>query len=253
MGGVGANRIYAQGIMLVALGKACNFPRDGGGEQQGAAVLGGGVQQGFQLIAEAEVEHFVCFVQHGGLELRQVEVTALEVVAQAAGRAYNNVAASGQVAGFRAGLHPPYAGHDPCAGFGIEPFQLAADLKSQLARGGNDQRHWCASRAAAVRAVKECICKGKAKGDRFARARAGGNQKVAAFGVIRQNGGLNRGRGFKPARGQSLGERGGSILERHIKRSRQTGMREGIKRPVRKDLSLVPGGCTADPQCPGNL
>ncbi len=93
MAAVLADRRDAQRVLLVALGERDDRARHGGREQQRAARVRRGVEDLLEIVAEAHVEHLVGLVEHDDLEPGQVERAALEMVAQAAGRADDDVGA----------------------------------------------------------------------------------------------------------------------------------------------------------------
>ncbi len=87
MRAVAAQRVDAQSVALELAGKGGDVVRNGGGEHQGSPALGRGAQQLLELLAKAEVEHFVGLVQHHGRERRQHQRAAAQMVAQATRRA----------------------------------------------------------------------------------------------------------------------------------------------------------------------
>jgi hypothetical protein len=131
------------------------------------------------------------------------------MVAQAARRAHHDMRPVRKRAAFARGIGAANAGGDPPARIGIQPFQLAADLQRQFARGGDDQRQRRHRRASAHRR-HQLRGHGHAEGHRLARTGLGGNQQVQPLGGLVQHGGLHgRGLGIA-ARGQRRGKGGGS-------------------------------------------
>jgi hypothetical protein len=65
-----------------------------------------------EILAEAHVEHLVGFVEDDGLECREVERAAFEMVAQAPGGADDDVRAVAELAALLRGVHPADAGGD---------------------------------------------------------------------------------------------------------------------------------------------
>ena len=133
-------RVDAQGVALELARQGRDVARDGGREQQRAALRRRRVEDEFEVLAEAEVEHLVGLVEDHGAQLRGVETSALQVVAQAAGRADDDVAAIGERALLAAHVHAADAGGDARAGRAVEPDQLAVDLQRQFAGRRDDQR-----------------------------------------------------------------------------------------------------------------
>jgi hypothetical protein len=90
---------------LVAPSEGDDVLRQGRGEQQRAAVLRRGVEDELQILAEAEIEHFIGFVKHHDAHLRGVETAALQVVSQAARGADDDMAAIGKCSLLAAHVH----------------------------------------------------------------------------------------------------------------------------------------------------
>jgi hypothetical protein len=62
----------AQRVALVALGQRHDRPRHRRREQQRAPAFGGRVEDLLEVLAEAHVEHLVCFVENRGAQLGEV-------------------------------------------------------------------------------------------------------------------------------------------------------------------------------------
>ena len=199
----------ALGVALVAFGQLRDGLGDGGGEEQGAALGRHGVEDGFQLIAEAEVEHFVRLVEHHDFEALGVEVAALDMVAQAAGGADDDVHALVEGTALHHRVHAADAGGDAAAGLGVEPGQLGLHLKGEFAGGGDDQGQGRAGLGQPFGALgHEVGGHGQAIGDGLARAGLGGDQQVTLRRLL-QHGGLDRGGGEVFARGEGRLQRRG--------------------------------------------
>jgi hypothetical protein len=134
---------------------------------------------------------------------RQVERAAFEMVAQAAGRAHHDMRAVVELATFLRRVHPADAGGDAQPGFFIEPGEFAADLERQFARGSNGQRQRCTGRRHAI--VQQIGGHGHAERNRLARSGLGGNQEIAANGLVLEHSGLDRSRLGIAAGGKGLG------------------------------------------------
>ena len=63
-----------------------------------AALDRRGVEDGFQVFAEAHVQHLVGFIQHDAAQFAGLQVAALDMVLQPARRADDDMGAIGQVA-----------------------------------------------------------------------------------------------------------------------------------------------------------
>ena len=183
--------VDAVGVLLVGPRQGDDVFRQGRGEQQGAALGGRGVEDEFEVFLEAEVEHLVGLVQHHDLEGGKVEVTALQVVAQASRRADHEVGAQAQVALLAARIHAADAGHNDPAGGAVEPAELARDLQRQFPRRRDGQHQRGGGRTEALGLTQDGWCNGQAIGDRLAGSGLGRNQQVAVVGA----GGQDRGSG----------------------------------------------------------
>ena len=139
VGLVAADGVDAHRVALIALGQGGDVLGDGGGEQESAALGRGRIEDFLEVLAEAHVEHLVGLVEDDDLEAPEVEVAPLQVVAQAAGRAHDDVAAGGERPLLLPRVHAADAGHHPRPGCGVKPRQLAADLQRQFAGGGDGQ------------------------------------------------------------------------------------------------------------------
>ena len=106
----------AHGIALVALGQLGDGVRDRCREHQRAALGGRCIEDEFEVFAEAEIEHLVGLVEHHRLQPRHVERAARDVVAQAAGRADDDMGAAFSARRSRAHVHAADAGDDARAG-----------------------------------------------------------------------------------------------------------------------------------------
>ena len=183
----------AQRVALEILGQSRDLFRHGGREHQGAAFFRRGLQDEFQIVTKAEVEHLVRLVQHHGLQARQVKRAALDMVAQATRRADDDMRAAFQRALFGAIVHAAHAGGDLCARLGVKPFQLARDLQRQFPRRRDAQRHGNVGIKQAVRAAQQFLGDADAKGHGLARTGLRRNQHILARDICRQHGRLHRG------------------------------------------------------------
>jgi hypothetical protein len=154
----------AHGVLLVALGELGNGSRHGCREHQRAALGRCGVEDEFQVFAEAEVEHLVGFVEDGGLQFRHVERAAADVVAEAARRADDDMGTAIQRAALGADVHAADAADDHGAGQFIEPFEFAGDLQGQFACRRDDQCQRCACLSEAFVVAEQCRRQCQAEG-----------------------------------------------------------------------------------------
>ena len=180
----------------------------GGGEQQGAAIGRRGFQDELQILAKAHVEHLVGLVQHRATQAAQFQRPALDMVAQAPGRAHHDMGAARQFAPLLPRIHAADARDDARAGIVIEPAQLALHLQRQFAGGCDDQRQGIARGAESGRAFQQGLGHRQPEGDGLARPGLGGNQQVAALGLGLDHRALHRGGRGVVALGQGAGKGG---------------------------------------------
>ena len=207
MGARASGRLNAQGVVLIVLGEIDDAARQGGREQKCAAFLRRGFKNEFQVLTEAEVEHFVGFIQHHGLQIHDPETAAFQVVAQTPGRTDDDVAAGIELLTLGARVHAADASHDARADMLIKPDEFALDLQSQFPRRRDDQRHGVLRTVQGVRAVEHGGGNGHAEGDGLARAGLRRHQEVAALSFGCQNSRLNGRRFGVVAFGKSAVER----------------------------------------------
>ena len=157
----------------------------------------------FEVLAKAEIEHLVGFVEDDGLQLRDIEAASPQMVAQSPGRADHDMRAGRQLALFGAGIHAADAGDDTPIGVLIEPRQFALHLQGKLAGRRDDQGQWCGSPLESFTAIEQVFGDRQPIGDGFAGPGLRRNQQVATGGLVRQYGSLHCGRGIVVALGES--------------------------------------------------
>ena len=139
MAGFAAGRLDAQGVALVFSSQRDDAFRHGRGKQQSAAGLRRRVEEEFEILAKAHVEHFVGLVEHDRRKARKVERAALQMVAQPPRRADDDGRAGLKRTALGARVHAADAGGDPRPGLRVKPAQLLRDLERQLAGRGDDE------------------------------------------------------------------------------------------------------------------
>ena len=91
-----------------------------------------GLEDEFHILAKAEIEHLVGFVEHDGLQLRDVEPAAPQMVA-AAGRACRpRCGRPPPVRAVRARIHAADAGDHARIGILVEPREFALHLQAPV-------------------------------------------------------------------------------------------------------------------------
>ena len=101
-------------------------------EQQRAAGVRRGLEDEFHILAKTEIEHLVGLVEHDGLQFRNVETAAPQMIAQPPRRADHDVRAGGQFALLAARIHAADAGNHARIGVLIEPGEFAMDLQARV-------------------------------------------------------------------------------------------------------------------------
>ena len=197
---------HAHCIALIPLGQFRNHRRHGGRKQQRAAGFGRLAQHEFQIFAKAQIQHFIGFIQHNRANIAQFQRAAFDMVAQAAGRAHNDMGAAFQGAAFLARIHAADARCHARAGAGIEPLDFAAHLQRQFARGRHDQCQRCGRGAQARCALQQGFCNGQAKAHSFPRPGLRRYQQVGTSQFWRCDGLLNLGQGVVPAFCEGFGK-----------------------------------------------
>ena len=230
-----ACHLDAQRIALVALGERRDAARHGGGEQKAPPLRRRGVEDEFEILAEAEIEHLVRLVENDDAQGGDIQPATLQMVAQASGRADHDVGALIEHALLLAGVHAADAGDDarPCRR--IQPGELALHLKREFARGGDDQRLRRARGPEALFGAEQCLGRREAVGDRLARTGLCGHQQVAPSRLGCEHGALNGG-GFAIV---SLGEGAG---ERRVGGEEGQGLVPPISNVVRRRAEAIGKG-----------
>ena len=204
---VAADRRDAHGLALVAPGQRLDLARQRGREQQRAALGRRAVENELQILAEAEVEHLVGFVEHDGGEAAQIQPAAFDVIAQAAGGADDDVRARLELAGLGARIHAADARDDTRARLLVEPGELAADLQRQFASRRDDEGERHGGPLHALRFAQQRAAQSKPEGDRLARAGLGRDEQIAPARIFFQHGRLHGGRDGIAARCEGARER----------------------------------------------
>jgi len=147
----------AKRIFLVLLCQRDDAARQRRREQQRAAGVRRGFQDEFQILAEAEIEHFIGLVEHDGFQLRDIETTAPQVIAQPPRRSDHNMRADAKLAPFTTRVHAADAGNNTRASVLIEPRELALHLQGKFARGRDDQCQGLGASFETIRVAEEVL------------------------------------------------------------------------------------------------
>ena len=199
----------ARGVFLVACGERGDTLRDRGREHQCTALFGRALEDEFQFLAEAHVEHLVGLVQHHDAHAAGDQRAALDMVGQAARCADDDMRAAFEGAAFIAHVHAADAGGEAGAGNAVQPGEFAGDLHGEFARWRHDQREGGGRRCERVFAGQESIRHSEAKGDGLAGAGLGGDEQVLVGQMRYQDGRLDLCEIGISACGKCAGECGG--------------------------------------------
>jgi len=202
-----AHRRQPHRIALVAAGQRLDGARNGGGKHQRAAVRRRRLQDEFEIVAEAEVEHLVGLVEHDGAQRRHVQRMAGDVVAQPPRRADHDMRAPLQRAPLGAHVHAADAGGHHRACFAVEPFELALNLKGKFARRRHGKRKRRSGSLEAIIVAKQVGSHRQTEGNRLARSGLRRDQRVAPGKFRRDHGGLDRGQCVEAALLERIGKR----------------------------------------------
>ena len=203
-----ACRLNAQSIALKFLGKRGDFFRHRRGKHQRATLGWRGLQDKLQILAEPQIEHLVCFVQHRGTQARQVQRAAFDMVTQPSRRSDHDMRATIQRAFFRAVIHATDTGSNFGRGAFEQPVELPRHLQRQFPRWGDDQGQRAVGVQKLIRAAQQFVGYGDAKGHRLAGSGLRRNQKVTPGHAFAEHGVLHRRQGFVTLRRQSRSQRG---------------------------------------------
>ena len=206
----------AQRIILEILRQFRDFFRHGGREHQRATLRRGRSKDIFQIVAEAQIQHLVGFVQHGSAQARQVQRFAVDMVAQTARCADHDMRAAIQRALFGAIVHAADAGCNLRACGAVKPLQLARHLQRQFTGGGNTQRqrHICIKQL--VRACQNLVRHRDTKSNGLARSGLCRNQQIAALRLVCKHCHLHGSQFFIAFSGQSCGQRRSNSQVDHV-------------------------------------
>ena len=135
-----ARDLDAKRVLLVVLRQGDDAVRQGRREQQGAAVGRRGLEDEFQILAKAQVEHLVGLVEHHGLQRETSRRPRRRWSRRRPGVPTTIWAPAASWRCSRARIHAADAGDDARTGILIEPGEFALHLQGQLAGRRDDQR-----------------------------------------------------------------------------------------------------------------
>ena len=101
------NVLMRSASRLIVLRQIDDGLGQGCGEQERAPRRGRGLQDELQVFAKAHVEHLVGFVEHDGFQRRNIQRPAFQMIAQASGRADDDMHAVRSWRRSRPGSMPP--------------------------------------------------------------------------------------------------------------------------------------------------
>jgi len=203
----------AQRIALIMLRERDDRLGERRREHQRAPLGRCGFQDELEILAKAEIEHLVRFVEHDSLELGDFECAALQMVAQPSRRSHHDMHAVCELAPLAPRVHAADASNHTCAGIAIKPAQLALNLHRKFPRGRNDQRARRVRRPHRFGAIQQSLGDGNAVGDCLPRTRLRRDEQVASLRFGLKDGRLHGGRFRVVALRKRAGEGGRSFVE----------------------------------------
>ena len=217
--GTKACALNVKRLLLKAIRELADGPWKRRRNQMGSALPGQLLQNRFELIAEAHVEHAIGFIQGYVLNPGGDQCSTLYVVKSSAGRSHDNMWLLAQCPSLDENRCPPHhdLGSKPLHS-GKEPVQFVTDLHGEFTRRNQNQH----TRARACRRfIREPLCKvprePQANGHGLARTRLGGDSKVAIVGLRVENGPLDRGQLGIASFAHRLGEGHGDASQRILR------------------------------------
>ena len=226
------------GIALEGLGEFGDATRHRRRKHQGAALFGRGGEDEFEILAKAQIEHFIGLVEHHGADGAQIERALGDVIAQASGRADDEMRATLQRPTFGAHVHATDAGRGPDAGIGVEPVDFALHLHRQFARRGNDQPQRQVGMAETRCVTQQGRGDGNAERNGLARTGLGRDQQIGIGMALVEHRQLDRCEGGVAVCGKGRSQcrmHGGQRRlrravdrRRHVKEPRKEGLLTGL-------------------------
>jgi hypothetical protein len=125
-------------VLLHPVGQRCHVSREGRRDQMRAMPWRSLVEDRFELIAKAQVEHAIGFVEHHGGHVARLDATAIQMIEQAPGRPDHDGRPRRERAVFVAVRAAADHRRDAQLLRGVQPGKLVVDLLGELARGADD-------------------------------------------------------------------------------------------------------------------
>ena len=226
--------LMAYGVALVVAREHGDVAVEGGGEEQGLAVVRGAVEEALHPRQEAHVGHAVGLVDDDDFDLVEVHVALADQVREAAGAGDEHVHPSSEGALLGLVADAAVDGDNAAATGAGDRSELALDLVRELTGGCEHQ----AARAARLRAL-DVDQQRQAEGERLAGAGRGARADIAAGEHVRDGGGLHLERCDEAELPEELGEALGNA---------EVG--EGVGQSVSYVVLRVAGACSLVPHGP---
>ncbi len=169
----------------------------------------------FEILAKAEVKHFVGFIEDDGSEPARNQSVALDVIAQTTRGSNDDMRAFRKLAALEPAVHATDAGDNPCAGILVEPTQLAFDLEGEFARRRNDKRNGRGDLAHLLVFAENRRGDSQAVSDRLAGTGLCGDEDIPRLRFLGQHSGLNRRRVVVIALGERASQRRAGLKKGH--------------------------------------
>ncbi len=197
----------AHRVALVLPGELGDALGDGRREEQRAPVGRRVAQDPLELLAKAHVEHLVGLVEHQGAKLREVELLVLEVIAQPARSADDEVGTGGELALLAAHVHAADTGAHDRVSVGEQPRELALHLQGELAGRGDHQAERRGRGTEGFAVLEQLGGQREPEGDGLARTGLGRDEEVSAQVLGLEDERLDWSRLLVPAAGEGSKKR----------------------------------------------
>ncbi len=194
------------GAALELLGQLGDLRRHGGREHQRPPILRCRAQHELEVLAEAEVEHLICLVQHHRADLAKVERATLDVITKPARRPHDDMRAPLERPTLVAHVHSADARGDACPRLSIQPAELAHHLEGQLARWRNHKSERSTCGAERFRPAEQRRGDRQAEAHGLARPGLRRHEQVGFLKLGIGHGLLNGCQGVESALGERIGE-----------------------------------------------
>jgi len=129
----------AKGVVQEAPGQVQHLGGHGGGKEPGAPLLRAALQDGFQLVPEAQIQHVISLVEDHGVHPVEAQRSPAQVIQHPSRGAHHDARPATELAKLGGHFHSPHQGGRLHPYGGAEVRGLPRGLERQLPRGGQHQ------------------------------------------------------------------------------------------------------------------